>query len=206
MLILGAGGHAKEVLDILTEQSKFGLIRFFDDTQGAPEKINEKFDVIFDENGVVEFFKAENSFSLGVGDPALRYLLAERIIKLGGQYIPIIANSSTISKYSTINGDIMHQVFVGSNSEVGRGTLINTGSQVHHDVIVGEFVELSPKVVLLGKSQVGGFCRIGASATILPGISIGDNVVIGAGAVVTKNIPSNSLAVGVPAKVIKSIK
>jgi maltose O-acetyltransferase len=47
---------------------------------------------------------------------------------------------------------------------------------------------------------------IGANVTILPGVTIGNNVVIGAGAVVTKDIPDNSLAVGVPARVIKEIE
>lgn len=51
---------------------------------------------------------------------------------------------------------------------------------------------------------VGNDVYIGNNVIILPGVTIGDNVVIGAGAVVSKSIPSNSVAVGVPAKVIKS--
>lgn len=47
---------------------------------------------------------------------------------------------------------------------------------------------------------------VGAGTIVMPGVNIGDNVVIGAGSVVTKNIPSNSLAVGVPAKVISSFE
>lgn len=52
---------------------------------------------------------------------------------------------------------------------------------------------------------IGDNCWIGGSVTILPGVTIGDNVTIGAGSVVIKNIPSNSIAVGNPAKVIKTI-
>ena len=47
---------------------------------------------------------------------------------------------------------------------------------------------------------------IGGNVTILPGITIGNNVVIGAGAVVTKDIPENSLVMGVPAKVVREIE
>jgi acetyltransferase-like isoleucine patch superfamily enzyme len=56
-----------------------------------------------------------------------------------------------------------------------------------------------------GRIKVGNNVHIGLNSTIMPGVTIGDNVVIGVGALVTKNIPSNSIAAGVPAKVIKSI-
>lgn len=53
---------------------------------------------------------------------------------------------------------------------------------------------------------IGNNCWLGGSVTILPGVTIGDNVTIGAGSVVVKDIPSNSIAVGNPAKVVKRIK
>ncbi len=53
---------------------------------------------------------------------------------------------------------------------------------------------------------IGNNVWIGANVTILSGVTIGDNVVIGAGSVITKNIPSNTLAYGVPCKVIRKIK
>ncbi len=52
---------------------------------------------------------------------------------------------------------------------------------------------------------IGNSCWIGGSVTILPGVTIGNNVTIGAGSVVTRDIPDNSVAVGNPAKVIKKI-
>jgi maltose O-acetyltransferase len=53
---------------------------------------------------------------------------------------------------------------------------------------------------------IGNNVWIGGSVTILPGVTIGDNVTIGAGSVVVKNIPSNSIAVGNPARVVKKIE
>lgn len=52
---------------------------------------------------------------------------------------------------------------------------------------------------------IGNNCWIGGSVTILPGVTIGDNVTIGAGCVVVKDKPSNSVAMGNPAKVIKNV-
>ena len=53
--------------------------------------------------------------------------------------------------------------------------------------------------------HIGKNCWLGASVIVLPGITIGDNVVIGAGSVVTKNIPSDVVAVGNPCKVLRSV-
>lgn len=54
--------------------------------------------------------------------------------------------------------------------------------------------------------KIGNDVWIGGNCTILPGVTIGNNVVIAAGAVVTKDIPDNCVAGGVPAKVIKQIE
>lgn len=53
---------------------------------------------------------------------------------------------------------------------------------------------------------IGNNCWIGGGVTILPGITIGDNCTIGAGSVVVKDIPSNSIAVGNPCRVVKTLK
>ena len=57
-----------------------------------------------------------------------------------------------------------------------------------------------------GKVKIGNNVHVGLDTIIMPNVTIGDNVIIGCGAVVTKDIPSNSVAVGVPAKVIESIE
>ncbi|WP_031551454.1 sugar O-acetyltransferase [Oribacterium sp. FC2011] len=54
--------------------------------------------------------------------------------------------------------------------------------------------------------RIGSDCWIGGNATILPGVTIGNNVVIAAGAVVTKDIPDNVIAGGVPAKIIRQLE
>lgn len=52
-------------------------------------------------------------------------------------------------------------------------------------------------------TKIGRSCFIGANAIILPGVTIGDEVVVGSGAVVTKNVPSNCIVAGNPARIIK---
>ena len=109
----------------------------------------------------------------------------------------------------------------GKNITVGEGVFINAcchfqdhggvtigdGSQIGHNVVfatLNHFMEPEkrkmtyPAPIVLGKNV-----WVGSNATILQGVTIGDNSVIGAGAVVTHDIPANTVAAGVPAKVIK---
>lgn len=57
-----------------------------------------------------------------------------------------------------------------------------------------------------GKIKIGDNCDIGMNATIMPGVTIGKNCIVGAGAVVTHDIPDSSVAVGVPARVIETVE
>src|SRR5690554_6071171 len=102
MLIVGAGGHAKEILDILIEQENKDLICFYDNTSEAVDKVLKTFNVIHNDIGVMEFFKKDNSFSLGIGVPKTRQKLAEKIVRLGGELNLIRANSAIVSKYARI--------------------------------------------------------------------------------------------------------
>lgn len=74
-----------------------------------------------------------------------------------------------------------------------------------HDGGVWVFREQEPKLDLVRPINVGNNVFIGYGCIILPGVTIGDNVVIGAGSVVSKDIQSNSVAAGVPARVIRTL-
>lgn len=76
---------------------------------------------------------------------------------------------------------------------------------VNHDGGVWVFREQDPSIDVIAPIKVGNNVFIGYGSLILPGVVIGDNVVIGAKSVVTGNIPSNSIAAGIPARVIKSL-
>lgn len=110
-----------------------------------------------------------------------------------------------------INIRLGRNVFVNSGCcfqdhagiEIGDGTLI--GHQVviatlNHATDPARRADMIPKAVKIGKNV-----WIGAHATILPGVNIGDNAIVAAGAVVTKDVASNTVVGGVPAKKIKNI-
>ena len=120
---------------------------------------------------------------------------------------------------------IGNNVSIGTNSVLEFGNRIGDYSRIHSScflemVAIGKYVFVGPNVVFTddphpmgcprykeckGGAVVEDYVRIGANSTILPGIKIGRNSLIGAGSVVTKDVPPDSVVAGNPAKVIKRI-
>ena len=89
--------------------------------------------------------------------------------------------------------------------KLGKNVYITDGVKfITHDGGTLLFRDRVPDLEITKPIVVGDNVYIGNNVLILPGVTIGNNVVIGAGAVVSKDIPDNSIAVGVPAKVIKT--
>jgi sugar O-acyltransferase (sialic acid O-acetyltransferase NeuD family) len=209
MLIIGAKGFAKEVLEVLHQLDQTENIYFFDDVNHYNVTLlYSKYKILTDENQAQELFINNCSkFTLGIGNPYLRYKLVEKFTYLGGQVCTLISPFAKIGHYGNSIGEgcnIMSSTILTNDILIGKCCLINLSCTIGHDVIIGDFVEVCPGVNISGNCFVGDFTFIGTNSTILPGVKIGQNVVVGAGSVVTKDIPDNCIAVGVPAKVIET--
>lgn len=203
MIVAGAGGHAMEVLDILIANEMEDNLFFYDDINFV-KVFQESYSVFNSLDQVKEHFQKDKRFVLGTGNPAHRKKLYDLFSSLGGEHISVVSKSVICSKFALCEKvDVLNLTFIGPNSIIGKGTLVNTGAQIHHEVEIGEFSEINPRAVILGKVKIGSFSSIGANATVLPKVNVGKNVIVGAGAVINRDIPDNVTVVGVPGKIIK---
>lgn len=202
MIIAGAGGHAREVFDILNSDLQ-DQVCFFDNVNDFFENKLLGKPILKSEVEVLSNFELDRQFIVGTGNSNVREKLYDFFVKLGGAPVSIIASSAIISSNNVRIGkgcNIMHDCFISNFVQIGDGTLVNTRANIHHDVEIGSFCEIGPSATLLGRVKVGCRVLIGAGAILLPGVNIGDNAIVGAGAIVVNNVDIGSVVKGNPAK------
>lgn len=129
-------------------------------------------------------------------------LTGRQVDKTFGMFPPFYTDCGkniTVGKNVFINSGCRFQdqggIFIGDGTLIGHNVVLAT---LNHGIAPEERHDLFPAPIRIGKNV-----WIGANVTVLPGVTIGDNAVIAAGAVVTKNVPANVVVAGVPAKVIR---
>jgi sugar O-acyltransferase (sialic acid O-acetyltransferase NeuD family) len=210
MLIVGAKGFAKEVLEVLHQLGQTENLVFYDDVNiDAPEVLFNKFPVLKSIQEAQKYFhEIDNKFTIGIGNPVLRKKISDKFTQIGGILTSTISKTAFLGSYDVIIGqgtNILTGAIFSNSTTIGKGCIVYYNSIITHDCIVGDFVEISPQAILLGRTKIGSFSQIGSNSTILPDVTIGKNVIVGAGSVVTKDVPDNCLVVGSPAIIKKEL-
>lgn len=208
--IIGASGHGRVVIDAITKGNAHTIECLLDSGREVGDEISGY--RVF--GGVKDFGRAISELDIKgvvicVGDNATRKNIYSRISNdLGAavKFVTVIHPSATIAD-DVVLGEgvvILAGAIVNTGAKIGNGGLLNTNCSLDHDCVMNEFSSLAPGAVVGGNVDIGAETAISLGAKVCHGLKIGAQTVVGAGAVVVKNIPNNSVAFGVPARVIRS--
>lgn len=203
MIIFGAKGFAEEVLEIVCQKNQLEYLVFYDDyNDDLREMLYEKFPILKSLETAKNYIKnIDCCFTIAIENPILRKKIYDKFIEIGGQFNSTISNDSKIGTFDLqigIGANKLSGSIFSNGTKSGKGCIVYYNLILTDDFTVGDFVEISPNVTLLGGCVIGSYSQIGLNATILPKVRIGDHVIIVARSIVTKDVPDNSLVVGVP--------
>ncbi len=208
--IWGAGGHGGVVLDAVRQEGLHDLVAFVDDAKGSSNRFHRSGLPILYGRHQLDRLRADGvgGMVIAIGEEAARAASAAVAVNAGFELCTIVHPSAAVCSDVCIGRGtvIFAGAVVQTGAEIGDNVVINTCASVDHDGRVGNGAQLAPRVALGGCVTVGELSFIGIGATVINGITIGRNCVIGAGAVVVRNIPDHSVAYGLPARVIRERK
>lgn len=211
VILYGGTGQAKVVRPIIEHQG-ISVIAVFDDTEGLPSPFADV-PIYCGFASLVKWSKVNDTSNIGfvicIGNPngTVRCEIADKVSKLGFSPFPVVDPSAIISSNSIIGEgvQIMAGAIIMPEVVIGNQCIINTKASVDHECIIEDGCEIGPGATLCGCIKMYSNSWVCAGATIIPKCTIGNNSIIGAGAVVTHDVENNSVVAGIPAKKIKDL-
>lgn len=195
IVLIGGGGHASVLADILIDQKREILALISPDDissrlvfSGIPHFQNDSEIEKFNKNDVI----LVNGIGALPGSDTRRNV-HETFKALGYSFMTVISPKAKVSKFAILaeGVQVLAGCIVNTHAIIGDGTILNSGTVIEHDCFIGKFNHIAPGAVLCGSVTTGDCVHISTGARIIQGVNIGANTLIGAGATATKNIGSN---------------
>lgn len=206
VVIVGAGGHGKVLLDIC--RSSGGKVAGFldadttllDQLHGVPVLGSD--DLLEDQS-----FVAAHDFVLGVGETAIRSRLSDHLERANATLATLVHPSAVISEHAAIGGgSALHAgAIVNIDAKIGTHCVLNTGASVDHDCTLSDGVQIGPGATLAGGVTCHRNAFVGTGASILPNVTIGRDAIVGGGSSVAKDVPEGVTVYGVPARIVRPV-
>lgn len=206
ILIIGAGGHGKVVAEILRARgTEPGGFVDADEALWGTQVLG--LPVLGGMNHLEKIARHHGLASaiVAIGDNRVRQEVAREVERAGLKLASAVHPSATISPTVRLGRGVV--VCMGAaicvQAQVGDLAIINTNATVDHECEIGPAAHICPNASLAGRVMVAQGAFVGIGSSVIQCRSIGEWATVGAGAVVTRDIPAHSTAVGVPARVIR---
>ena len=209
-IVWGATGQAKVVYDILVCEGA-EVIHLFDNNPSVVSPL-PGVPVSYGPDGLLAFINnlgdqkltpadIDCIAAIGGGNGEARETMTKFMESHGFRPRSLIHKTAIVSPTAVIgrNIQLLAGSIVGAFASVGDYSIINSGANVDHDCAIGKNCHLAPRAALAGEITVEDNVFVGINATILPGLHVGTGATVGAGAVVTKDVPAGVVVAGNPA-------
>jgi UDP-perosamine 4-acetyltransferase len=204
IVILGAGGHAKVVIELIRAQG--GVIAGLTDSNPTPRSVLGV-PVVGDDLALPRLMADGVRYAfVAIGDNQARAAAAQAATGLGLVLVNAISPNARVSESARLGSGVavMAGAVINAEAFIDDLAIVNSGAIVDHDCRLERGCHVGPGAVLAGGVRVGAGALIGTGASVTPGRSIGAGAVVGAGACVADDLEPDVVAVGVPARVIRS--
>lgn len=204
VIILGAGGFASEIIDTIEELNKTNEkinVMGFVYENAIPSIGPYGFPILGDFDYLKKLDLSEIFFVCAVGTTELKKQLVDRAQLMRGKFLTIIHPRAFVSKGTKLGEGCIIQsqcILNGIDIELGDFVTVNNRVSIGHAAKVGKYTHINPDVDISGEAELGDMVFVGVKATILKA-KIGEGAVIGACALITKDVPPNVMAKGIPA-------
>jgi sugar O-acyltransferase (sialic acid O-acetyltransferase NeuD family) len=203
VVLFGASEHARVVADI-ARCAGCEVVAVVDDDRD--KSVLAGLPIVHDVAQALRRHEAAR-WCVGIGDNQTRQQVVERLLAMQPNLTfinlthprAVIADDAQVAEGTVI----MAGAVVNPGSRIGRHCIVNTGACIDHDNVLEDFSSVAPGVVTGGNVRIGRASAVCIGACVRHGVAIGSNTVVGAGAVVLRDLPPSCVAYGVPCQVVR---